>query len=36
MEKFIEIFKKFKAVDLIIILGVILALCVGFFTYKNF
>ncbi len=36
MEKFIEIFKKIKSVDLIIIAGVIIALCVGFFTYKNF
>ncbi len=36
MEKISEMFKKFKAVDLIIIAGVILALCVGFFTYKNF
>ena len=36
MEKLSEIFKKFKAVDLIIIAGVILALAVGFFTYKNF
>lgn len=36
MEKLTEIFKKFKPVDLIIIAGVILALLVGFFTYKNF
>ena len=36
MEKLAEIFKRFKAVDLIIIAGVILALAVGFFTYKNF
>ena len=27
---------KFKTVDFIIIVGVILALIVGFFTYKNF
>lgn len=31
MEKF-----KFKAVDLIIVIGIILALLVGFITYKNF
>lgn len=31
MEKF-----KFKAVDLIIVIGIILALFVGFITYKNF
>lgn len=36
MEKLTEIFKKFKPVDLIIVAGVILALIVGFFTYKNF
>ena len=36
MEKLAEIFKRFKAVDLIIIAGVILALAVGFFTYKSF
>ncbi len=36
MEKFIEIIKKFRPVDSIIIIGVILALIVGFFTYKNF
>ena len=36
MEKLSEIFKKFKAVDLIIIAGVLIALAVGFFTYKNF
>ena len=36
MKKFIENFKKIKPVDLIIIVGVILALCVGFFTFKNF
>ena len=34
MKKFLEIFKK--PVDLIIIAGVLIALCVGFFTYKNF
>lgn len=34
MQKFLEIFKK--PVDLIIIAGVLIALCVGFFTYKNF
>lgn len=36
MDKFKEIFKKFKTVDMIIVAGVILALIVGFFTYKNF
>jgi hypothetical protein len=36
MEKILEIFKKFKTVDLIIIAGIILALIVGFFTFKNF
>ena len=34
MQKFLEIFKK--PVDLIIIAGILIALCVGFFTYKNF
>lgn len=34
MQKFLEIFKR--PVDLIIIAGVLIALCVGFFTYKNF
>ena len=36
MEKFTEIFKKIKTVDIIIVAGVILALIVGFLTYKNF
>ena len=36
MDKFIEIIKKFRPVDSIIIIGVIIALVVGFFTYKNF
>lgn len=36
MKKLLEILKKFKTVDLIIIAGVILALIVGFFTFKNF
>lgn len=36
MEKLSEILKKFKPVDFIIIAGVILALIVGFATYKNF
>ena len=36
MEKILEILKKFKTVDLIIIVGVIIALIVGFFTFKNF
>lgn len=34
MQKLLEIFKK--PVDLIIIAGVLIALCVGFYTYKNF
>ena len=34
MEKFLQIFKK--PVDLIIITGVVIALIVGFFTFKNF
>ena len=34
MEKFLQIFKK--PVDLIIIAGLVIALAVGFFTYKNF
>lgn len=36
MEKFLEIIKKFRPVDSIIIIGVVLALVVGFFTYKSF
>lgn len=36
MENLLEKFKKFKTVDLIIITCVIIALFVGFFTYKNF
>ena len=36
MEKLVEILKKFKPVDFIIVGGVIVALLVGFFTYKNF
>lgn len=36
MRKLLDIFKNFKTVDLIIVLGVIIALTVGFFTYKNF
>ncbi len=36
MEKLSDSLKKFKPVDLIIIAGVIIALAVGFFTYKNF
>ncbi len=31
-----EIFKRFRTVDIIIVTGIILALIVGFFTYKNF
>ena len=36
MENLCNCVKKFKPVDLIIIAGVIIALIVGFFTYKNF
>ncbi len=36
MESITNILKKFKPVDLIILAGVIIALCVGFFTYKDF
>lgn len=36
MEKLVEILKKFKPVDFIIVGGVIVALLVGFLTYKNF
>ena len=35
MEKF-EFLKKLRVFDIIIIVGVILALIVGFFTYKHF
>lgn len=36
MENLSDILKKIKPVDFIIIAGVVLALVVGFFTYKNF
>lgn len=36
MKNLSDILKKIKPVDFIIIAGVILALVVGFFTYKNF
>lgn len=36
MEKYLEMLKKIKPVDFIIIAGVIIALIVGFLTYKNF
>lgn len=36
MEKLSQIFSKFKPVDIIIVVGIILALIVGFFTFKNF
>ncbi len=36
MQNLLETLKKIKPVDLIIILGVIIALAVGFVTYKNF
>ena len=36
MQKFLETIKPAKPVDLIIVCGVVIALIVGFFTYKNF
>lgn len=36
MENFLDTLKKIKPLDLIIIAGVLIALLVGFFTYKNF
>ncbi len=36
MENFTNSLKKFRPVDIIIVAGVIIALLVGFFTYKNF
>lgn len=36
MQKFLETIKQAKPVDLIIVCGVVIALIVGFFTYKNF
>lgn len=36
MEKFKDILTKIKPVEIIIISGIILALIVGFFTYKNY
>lgn len=36
MEKLFNSLKNFKPVDLIIISGIIIALIVGFFTFKNF
>ena len=36
MEKFKEIMKKIRLVDFIIIAFCIVALCVGFYTYKGF
>lgn len=36
MEKFKEIMKKIKIFDLIIVAFVLIALCVGFYTYKGF
>ena len=35
MEKLLNIVKNIKPVDIIIITGVIIALAVGFLTYKN-
>jgi len=36
MDKFIDTLKKFGIANVIILLGIILALIVGFFTFKNF
>lgn len=36
MENLTDSLKKFRPVDIIIVAGVIIALLVGFFTYKNF
>lgn len=36
MQKFLETLKKIRPVDLIIVCGVVIALIVGFMTYKNF
>ena len=36
MENVLNYLKKIKPVDIIIVAGVIIALLVGFFTYKNF
>lgn len=36
MKKFTDSLKNFRPVDIIIVAGVIIALLVGFFTYKNF
>ena len=36
MEKLMEILKKIKPVDFIIVAGILVALLVGFFTFKNF
>ena len=36
MENLTNSLKKFRSVDIIIVAGVIIALFVGFFTYKNF
>ena len=36
MEKFIELIKKIKPIDFIILGFCVIALCVGFYTYKGF
>lgn len=36
MQKFIEILKRIRPVDYIIVIGIFVALLVGFLTYKNF
>ena len=35
MQKFMEVIKKVKPVDIIIILGVLIAVVVGYVTFKN-
>lgn len=36
MEKILEILKKIKPVEIIVIVGILIALAVGFVTFKNF
>ena len=36
MQKFMDLLKKIRPIDIIIIAGLILALIVGFFTFNNF
>lgn len=35
MQKLMEIFKNIKIVDYVIVIGLLIALCVGYCTYKN-